>query len=114
MKSIDPTSHFNAQSNIDPFNSEQPTSTHTSTQSNSTREQDSFWTRFWNGLFNVLIPRLEPKVVHKTESDGTEYYQVYDPMTGYFQTFGTELETRTWLERRFQQNDRNPSTQQFY
>lgn len=100
MKSIDPTSHFNAQSNIDLFDSEPSTSTHTPIQSDLC-EQDSFWTRFWDGLLNVLIPRLEPKVVQKTESDGTEYYEVYDPMTGYFQTFGCELETRIWLERRF-------------
>lgn len=100
MKSIDPTLQFNAQSNIDPFGSEQSNLTHTSIQPDLC-EQDSFWTRFWDGLFNVLAPRLEPKVVQKTESDGTGYYEVYDPMTGYSQTFGSELETRIWLERRF-------------
>jgi hypothetical protein len=102
MKSIDPASHSNAQSNIVSFDSEQVTSTfHTSTPSNLVCKQDSFWTRFWDDLFNFLIPRLEPKVVQKTGSDGTKYYQVYDPMTGSFQTFSSELETRIWLERRF-------------
>lgn len=102
MESIDPISYSNAQSNIVSFDSEQFTSTfHPSTQSDPVCKQDSFWTRFWDGLFNVLIHRSEPKVVHKTGSDGTEYYEVYDPMTGYLQTFGSELETRIWLDRRF-------------
>lgn len=102
MESIDPIPHSNAQSNIIPFDSEQFASTfHPSTQSNPVCQQVSFWARFWEGLFNSLIPRSEPKVVHKTASDGTEYYEVYDPVTGYFQTFGSELETRIWLDRRF-------------
>ena len=102
MKSIDPISHSNTQSNTISFDSEQFISTfRTSTQSNLVCKQDSFWSRFWDGFFKVLIPRLEPKIVQKAESDGTEYYQVYDPMTGYFQTFGSELETRIWLDRRF-------------
>jgi hypothetical protein len=102
MESIDPISYSNAQSNIISFDSEQFTSTfHTSTPSNLVHTHDSFWTRLWDGLFNFLIPRSEPKVIQKTESDGTKYYKVYDPMTGSFQTFGSELETRIWLERRF-------------
>lgn len=102
MKSVDSTLHFNVQSNTIPFDSEQFISTfRTSTQSNSICEQDSFWTRFWDGLFNILIPRLESEVVYKAELDDTEYYEVYDPMTGYFRTFGTELETQIWLGRRF-------------
>ncbi len=102
MESIDLISYSNTQSDIVSFDSEQVTSTfHPSTPSNLVCKQDSFWTRFWDGLFNVLIPRSEPKIVQKTESDGTEYYEVYDPMTGSFQTFGSELETRIWLDRRF-------------
>lgn len=103
MKSINPVSQPSGQSNIVPFNSEQFASKRLSTQSNLDCKQNSFWTHFWNGLCNFLMPRSEPKIIQKIEPDGNEYYQVYDPVTGNSKTFGSELETRIWLDRRFYQ-----------
>jgi hypothetical protein len=103
MKSINPASHPNAQSNIVPFSSEQFASKFRPViQADSTRK-DSIWTNLLNGLYKFLTPRSEPKIIQKVEPNGNEYYQVYDPVTGDSKTFGSELETRIWLDRRFYQ-----------
>ncbi|NJO80721.1 MAG: hypothetical protein HC827_20945 [Cyanobacteria bacterium RM1_2_2] len=105
MKSINPASQPNAQSNIVPFNSDQFASKfRTATSSdlaNNIANKNSIWTRFWNGLYQFLTPRSEPQIVQKIEPNGNEYYEVYDPVTGNSKIFGSELETRIWLDRRF-------------
>ncbi|QYO63499.1 hypothetical protein [Leptolyngbya sp. 7M] len=45
--------------------------------------------------------------MQKREPNGNEYYQVYDPVTGNSKTFGSEEETRIWLDRRFYETSRN-------
>lgn len=102
MKSINPPSQTNAQSNIVPFNSERFTSNRTAAQFRLDRK-NSIWTHLWNGLYKFLTPRSEPQITQKVEPNGNEYYQVYDPVTGASRTFGSELETRVWLDRRFYQ-----------
>lgn len=102
MKSINPASQSNAQSNIVPFNSEQFASFRTATQPYVSRK-NSIWTYILNGLYKFLTPNSEPKITQKVEPNGNEYYQVYDPITGDSKTFSSELETRIWLDRRFYQ-----------
>ena len=52
------------------------------------------------------MPSSQPIVTQKQDQDGS-YYQVYDPMTQHSKTFGSELETRIWLDRRFYDNSKN-------
>ncbi len=101
MKSINPASQPNAQSNIVPFNSDQFASKFRTATSSDLASKNSIWTRFWNGLYQLLTPRSEPQIVQKIEPNGNEYYEVYDPVTGNSKIFGSELETRIWLDRRF-------------
>lgn len=61
----------------------------------------SFWQNFWDVLYRILIPSSTLRVQQKRSADGNEYYNVYDPLTGTSKTFGSELETRIWLDRRF-------------
>jgi len=100
MKSFNPTSFSNSQSNIVPFQSTVRTQVRRSSQ------HSGFWSRFWDGLFNRLMPSSQPIVTQKQDQDGS-YYQVYDPMTQHSKTFGSELETRIWLDRRFYDNSKN-------
>jgi hypothetical protein len=99
MESYNPTSQTRAQSNIVPFQAPAPRSAPSST--------DTIWTRLWDGLFQLLAPKTEPRISQKRESDGNDYYHVYDPVTGVSRTFGSEQETRIWLDRRFYENPRN-------
>lgn len=112
MKSFNPTSSANSQSPIDsqsnivPFKSRR--SAFRLRQSTSQAvPADSIWTRFWDQLFKLLVPDSQPRITQIQEPDGNEYYQVYDPATGNSRTFGSELETRIWLDRRFYDNSRN-------
>lgn len=99
MESYNPTSQINSQSNIVPFNTDRPAKLNRA----DSAEQSSIWERFWDGLFRMLIPTSEPRITQKQGRNGSEYYQVYDPTTGTSKTFGSELETRIWLDRRFYQ-----------
>jgi hypothetical protein len=103
MKSINPASQPNAQSNIVPFSSDQLTAKFRAKTSSYLDSKDSIWTWFWKGLYQFLTPRSEPRIVKKIEPNGNEYYKVYDPVTGDSKVFGSELETRIWLDRRFYQ-----------
>jgi hypothetical protein len=103
MKSINPASQPNAQSNIVPFDSEQfAAKFRTATQPHLGRK-NPIWAYILNGLYKFLTPNSEPKIIQKIEPNGNEYYQVYDPITGDSKTFSSELETRIWLDRRFYQ-----------
>lgn len=99
MESYNPTSHANSQSNIVPFQAP--------ARRSAAASKDSIWTRLRDGLFQLLAPKTEPRIVQKREPDGNEYYHVYDPVTGNSKTFGSEQETRIWLDRRFYENSRN-------
>ena len=96
MDSFNPSAD-NAQSNIVPFNSGRATSSKWATLD----ANQSFWSRVGEMVFRLLLPSSEPRIVHKQEPNGNEYYQVYDPVSGNSKTFGSELETRIWLDRRF-------------
>lgn len=102
MESYNPASEANiqieSQSNIVPFQSP---------RRSASASQGSIWSRLWNGLFQLLMPKTEPRIVQKCEPNGNEYYQVYDPVTGNSKTFGSEEETRIWLDRRFYETSRN-------
>jgi hypothetical protein len=104
MKSFNPTSpsdtSIHSESNIVPFTA-RPSIDLRRAQAKTVRLP--LWERFLDGLYHLLIPSSEPKVTCKQKSNGDEYYQVYDPVTGKSQTFGSELETRIWLDRRFYQ-----------
>jgi len=100
MKSFNSASFSNSRSNIVPFQSTVSTKVRRSSQ------YPGFWSRFWDGLFNRLMPSSQPIVTQKQDHDGS-YYQVYDPMTQRSQTFGSELETRIWLDHRFYDNAKN-------
>jgi hypothetical protein len=99
MKSFTPASSINSQSNIVPFDS--------SIRYRRSPDKASIWERFWDALFKVLIPNSEPRITQSRGPNGDESYQVYDPATGASKTFGSELETRIWLDRRFYENPRN-------
>jgi len=100
MKSFDSTSLSNPQSNIIPFQS------NVRKKFRPTAQNTSVWNKFWDGLFNLLMPNSQPRETQKRNQDGS-YYQIYDPMTQQSKTFGSELETRIWLDRRFYDNPRN-------
>jgi hypothetical protein len=85
----------NAQSNIVPF------------QVNRRVAPARFWERLWAGLFNLLLPNSEPQIKQIPTAQNPEAYQVYDPVTGQTKVFGTELETRIWLDQRFYDNRKN-------
>lgn len=99
MESYNPTSHSNSQSNIVPFDSAS-FNLGRAAQSNAPA-QISAWERFWDKVLDFLAPSSEPRITQKQKPNGNEYYQVYDPITGSSKTFGSELETRIWLDRRF-------------
>lgn len=99
MKSFNPTSLSGSRSNIVPF---QPAVR----ASSRNVPQASRWTRFWEALCNLLLPSSQPVITEKRGSDGS-YYQVYDPTTQTSKTFGSELETRIWLDQRFYDNSKN-------
>lgn len=101
MKSFHPTSSNSAQSNILPFT---PNSRSLRFKSTAARPaQPSMSQRFWDWLYAVMMPTSAPKITQKRDRKGQEYYQVYDPISGRTQTFGSELETRIWLDQRFYQ-----------
>jgi hypothetical protein len=100
MKSFNSTSLQDSQSNIVPFQSAVRSKFRYASQ------QASVWERFWDGLFNLLMPSSQPVITQKRAQDGS-YYQVYDPTTQTTQTFASELETRIWLDRRFYDSPRN-------
>lgn len=101
MKSFNPTSSNSPQSNIIPFT---PSSRSLKLKSTVNRtRQTSLGQRFWDWIYNVLMPNSEPKITQKRDRSGQEYYQVYDPISGNSKTFGSEMETRIWLDRRFYQ-----------
>lgn len=98
MKSFHPASPINAgntRSNIVPF------------QVKRRGAASPFWERFWEGLFRLLLPTSEPRIKQIGSPQNPEGYQVYDPITGQTKTFGSELETRIWLDQRFYENPRN-------
>lgn len=100
MKSFDPASLQTSQSNIVPFQSA------VRSRFRYALQPASRWERFWDGLFNLLMPSSQPVVTKKSAQDGS-YYQVYDPMTQTSKTFASELETRIWLDQRFYDSPRN-------
>lgn len=95
-----------SQANIVPFRSSNSTLRYR-TSAKSSLTKASIWTRFWDGLYKLMAPSSEPKIIQKQHPNGDEYYRVYDPTTGNSKTFGSELETRIWLDRRFYENSRN-------
>ena len=100
MKSFNSASLQDSQSNIVPFRSAVCSKFH------YTSQQASRWERFWDGLFNLLMPSSQPVITEKRAQDGS-HYQVYDPTTQTSRTFASELETRIWLDRRFYDSPRN-------
>lgn len=95
MKGFNPTSLKNSRSSIVPFRS----------AVRSRFSYASVWERFWDRLFNLLMPSTQPVVTQKPGQDGG--YQVYDPLTQRSHTFSSELETCIWLDRRFYDNPKN-------
>lgn len=98
----------NLQSNLVPFKLERSevyyqVSDQASDQATRLDEQESFWSRFWDGLYRWLMTSSEPQIARKRKQNGDEYYQVYDPISGRSIRFGSEQETRIWLDRRFYQ-----------
>ncbi|MCU0523463.1 MAG: hypothetical protein MUF72_01405 [Elainella sp. Prado103] len=87
-----------SQSNIVPFVSPKTTA---SRQTTSEKVQPSLWQELWDLLYRLLMPSSTLKIRQKRGTNGQEYYHVYDPVTGTDKTFGSELETRIWLDRRF-------------
>lgn len=45
--------------------------------------------------------RIEPHVKSKCDCRGNCYWQVYDPVSGYNGSFGSEKEVRAWLDCRY-------------
>lgn len=58
----------------------------------------SIFQDFWSKLINN---RTEPQVWHKRDRAGNTYWQVFDPVTGYFTYFSSEQEVRIWIEERY-------------
>jgi hypothetical protein len=107
MKSFNPASQPGSQANIVPFTSSTSSLRVRHAASGTALSTPSVWNRFWNAVVKALTANAEPKIVQKQEPNGNEYYQVYDPVTGSSKTFGSELETRIWLDRRFYESSRN-------
>jgi hypothetical protein len=95
-----------SQANIVPFRSSNSTLRYRTVAKSST-PKTSVWTRLRDSFYKLMLPGSEPKIVQKQKPNGDEYYHVYDPTTGNSKTFGSELETRIWLDRRFYENSRN-------
>jgi hypothetical protein len=104
MKSFNSSSLSDSQSNIVPFNA---TNSLRLRRSKLEAPRIGFWNRIWDHLFDWIVPTSQPKITQVQKKDGNEYYEVYDPATGHSKTFGSELETRIWLDRRFYENSRN-------
>lgn len=107
MKSFNPATQTESQANIVPFTSRSSTLRVRRAASGTSASTTSIWNRFWDGVFKLLAPNQEPKIIQKHEPSGNSYYQVYDPVTGSSKTFSSEQETRVWLDRRFYENSRN-------
>lgn len=107
MKSFNSTSpsdtSIHSESNIVPFTARQSVRLSAGKVSAGKAAQLPLWERFWDGLYHLLMPSSDPKIIRKRNQKGNEYYHVYDPVTGRSQTFGSEQETRIWLDRRFYQ-----------
>ncbi len=101
MKSFNPTSSHSVRSNILPFTPSHRTKLNTTVAQPAA--QNSIGQRFWDWLYQALMPTSEPKITQKQGRNGQEYYQVYDPVSGSSKTFSSEMETRIWLDRRFYQ-----------
>ncbi|PSB18671.1 hypothetical protein C7B65_14180 [Phormidesmis priestleyi ULC007] len=55
----------------------------------------------WNDLSNVLVNRLEPRIIEKHDRCGQSYYEVYDPTSQKFSSLNSEKEVRAWLDQRY-------------
>lgn len=44
--------------------------------------------------------RIEPKIKQKCDRSGNIYWQIYDPVSGYCFSLGSEQEVRAWLDTR--------------
>jgi hypothetical protein len=64
----------------------------------STASRSSLWQRFF-GRFSAFDSQLQ--VTPKGKPTGNEYYQIHNWFSGYTQTFASEQEAFTWLERQW-------------
>ena len=47
---------------------------------------------------NRLTPSTEPQVFRRKDRDGNVYFEIYDPVTGKSNAFGSEREIRACLD----------------
>lgn len=71
----------------------------------STSTQKTMWhflangfMQFCNAIANAIRADYEPKVWEHKDRQGTTYWRVYDPLSGYTMRFASEMEVRMWLE----------------
>jgi hypothetical protein len=58
-------------------------------------------THVGQAIANAVCSNHEPQVWEKKDRNGTLYWNVYDPATGYSARLASEMEVRIWLERHY-------------
>lgn len=67
------------------------------------RGRISWFDRLLQSLLNTLGGRSEIRISEKRDRAGNSYFQVFDPVSGTSQRFGSEHEVRVWLDQRYSQ-----------
>ncbi len=50
---------------------------------------------------SLVTKRIEPQIKQKCDGDGNFYWQIYDPVSGHYTSFGSEQDVRAWIEKRY-------------
>jgi hypothetical protein len=86
------------------FNSREISQSTSNFDSKNTRAESkiqSVLEHIWNNLFNVLSGNSEVQIRQVRDRFSRSYWRVYDPITGYRNSFSSEAEARIWLEQRY-------------
>jgi len=55
--------------------------------------------RLWQRIIYSTRSSTEPRVFHRSDRTGNAYFEIYDPLTGKSNCFGSEQEIRAWLDQ---------------
>lgn len=47
---------------------------------------------------SLVANRIELQIKQKCDCNGHFYWQIYDPVSGYHTSFGSEQDVRAWIE----------------
>ena len=58
--------------------------------------------RIFTAIEQYFVKRTEPQIKQKRDRHGNFYWQIYEPISGCFNSFGSELEIKMWLDRHYE------------